>query len=252
MRVLKTAIICSLILTGTLNSALSDSTDVSMDSGSKFLYDERTEASIPLTGGTTADGDGAVLQLGYYSNATIADNFAGTWIPLTGEGSLNTAIVMGSSPAESYNRTSIGDLTSQGAGNGEFFMSLVFVEGDPTSGNSFPQSNSTPLALRVYNGTTVASSTFYNVVSDDLWLWRGPATPPPARTISLDDPGLEWLSVTLGQPQNTAFHTTISVATVPEPRSFSLLCLGTLFLPLVRYRRCHQSNTNRLTRLRLQ
>ena len=194
-----------------------------MDSGTRVLFDQDISATNPLPGGTAADGDGAVLQLGYYSNATTSNNFSGTWVPLSGETSPNTAMLADSSPAEPYNRTSIGDLTANGAGDGTFALSFVFVEGSATSGNNLPPMSGVPLALRFYNNTTIASSTFFNVVSDDLWRWGGPGTPPPAVPISLDDPGLEWLSVALGQPQETAFHTTIAV---PEPGTFVLTLIG--------------------------
>ena len=40
-----------------------------------------------LSGGNpTVDHDGTVVQLGYHSAATVGNEFAGTWIPLTGEG----------------------------------------------------------------------------------------------------------------------------------------------------------------------
>jgi hypothetical protein len=130
-------------------------------------------------------------------------------------------------------------MTLNGGGDGSFFLSLNFVAGNATSGNSFPSSASVPLALRFYNGTTVANSTFYNVVSDDLWLWKSPITPPSNVTISLDDTGLEWLSVFLGQNANTAFHTTISIAAVPEVSTVTcaLLCVGGLGLHAIRRRR---------------
>src|SRR5689334_5507966 len=113
-------------------------------------------------------------------------------------------------------------------------MSLVFFQDSATSGNDLPQSNSIPLTVRFYNSTSIESSTFFNAVSDDLWRWKGPATPPPVTTISLDDPGLEWLSVTLGQAQETAFHTTIAV---PEPGMAALVGYGATIVILIAVRR---------------
>src|ERR1043166_480175 len=81
-------------------------TTVNMDSGGHTLSDQN---SVLLTSGTSADGNGAVLRLGYYDNATLANPFAGIFIPLTGEGSLNTAPIPNSTPSpEPMNKTSIG------------------------------------------------------------------------------------------------------------------------------------------------
>jgi hypothetical protein len=201
-----------------------DATRVTLDSGGngEQVFDQN---NVTLTAGTSADGDGAVLQLGYYSGASTGNNFAGTWIALSGEGSLNTATVTGSSPAIGYNETSIGDITAEGAGPGQFALTLDFVSGSATSGNSLPSSTTIPLSVRFYNGTTIANSTHYNVVSNDLWLWENPTTPPNVINISLGDLGLEWESIVVyGQAANSEFHTTIPV---PEPSTIFIAALST-------------------------
>ena len=223
-------------------AAYADETTVSFDSGSHMIYDQNTAAMNPLSGGTALNGNGDVLQLGYYDGATTANNFAGNWVPLSGEGSLNTAVVPNQgSPTplptgETYNQTSIGDVTANGAGNGTFAISLDFVVGNALSGNSLPPSTTIPLALRFYNGTSIATSTSYNVVSDDLWLWKTPNTPPVNVTISLEDPNLDWLSVDLGEGANTPFHTTIPV---PEPTTVAAaaVCAVSLIISALRRRR---------------
>ena len=183
-----------------------------------------------------------MLQLGYYDGASVLNNFAGTWVPLSGLTSLNTAVIPGGASVnpsgETYNQTSIGDMTANGAGNGTFGISLNFVAGSATSGNSLPQSSTIPLALRFYNSTSIASSTFYNVVSDDLWVWMTPATPPNVVNISLDNIGLEWLSIAQGQAANSAFHTTISITAVPEVSTYvsAFLCAVMTTVHLVRRR----------------
>ncbi|MEA3209356.1 MAG: hypothetical protein QOE70_2413 [Chthoniobacter sp.] len=203
---------------------------VNMDSGhsgSPAVFDQNVLLQNALSGGTNQDGNGCVLQLGYYSQATTANNFLGNWVPLTGEGSANNGgIVPGSSPAKTYDKTSVGDVTVNGAANGTFASSgLTFVSGSAT-GRSLPASTTIPLAIRLYNASTIASSTFYNVVSDDLWLWKDINSDPPPLpiNISLNDPGLEWLSIASGQAANTAFHTTM--LTVPEPGISGLLLAG--------------------------
>jgi hypothetical protein len=223
-----------LLLTGT--TLYAQTTTVSLDSGSVSVFNQ---ASTPLSGGSALiDGDGAVLQLGYYDAATTANNFAGNWVPLTGQTSANIAIVPGSSPAEPYNATSIGDTTANGGSDGTFFLSgLNFTVGDLTSGNSLPASNTIPLAIRFYNGTTIATSTFFNVVSDDLWLWKTPSTPAVNVALSLDDPNLEWLSIAQGQNANTAFHTTVTNTAIPEPSTIASLFIGASSLGLALIRR---------------
>jgi hypothetical protein len=231
----KIAITC-LCVAASLQALRADTTTVSFDSGTKTLFDQNTGAMNALTGGTSANGNGCVLQLGYYDGASIANNFLGNWVPLSGELSLNTAVIPGGASVnptgETYNHTSIGDMTANGAGNGTFAISLDFVMGSATSGNSLPSSTTIPLSIRFYNATTIGGSSFYNVVSDDLWLWKTPATPPAVVTISLDDLSLEWLSIAMGQNANTAFHTTVAV---PEPSTYALMLAGAVgFLALRR------------------
>src|ERR1700677_4333329 len=98
-----------------------------------------------LSGGSSSDGNGDVLELGYFSLATPTNLFSGTFIPLSGQGSANNATIAGSSPSETMNQTSIGDLNTNGAGNGTFALNLTFTVGSISSGNNLP-SVGTPLA----------------------------------------------------------------------------------------------------------
>jgi hypothetical protein len=207
-----------------------------LNSGDQSVLDQN---SSPLAAGPSGDGNGAVLQLGYYTGGSASNNFLGTWVPLSGETSLNTATIPGSAPPEQYNQTSIGDLTVSFAGPATFAMQLSFRPADPTSGNNLPSSTTIPLALRFYNNTTIASSTYYNVVSDDTWMWQPPAVPPSTVNISLNDPGLEWLSIAQGQAANTAFRTTIPLSQVPEPGTIAAGCAsaGALLVAAIRRRK---------------
>jgi hypothetical protein len=209
---------------------------------SSGTFTVKNQLGAVLSGGISGtDGDGAVIQIGYYSGATTGNNFLGTWVPLSGAGSLNTGgTVTGSSPAETFNKTSIGDTTISGGNDGKFGLQLAFVVGDAGTGNSLPGATTIPLSIRFYNASTIAGSTFFNVVSDDLWTWKTPATAPIV-TITLDHAGLEWLNGAA-----SAFMTTIPV---PEPTVTGLLFAGVAGLAIRRKRGCSSAaNPLRLRR----
>lgn len=206
-------------------------TQVNFDSGTQVMYNF---GGTLLSPGTAADGDGAVLQLGYYSGGTAAAPFTGTWHALTGAGSLNTGGNTGSGLA--FNTSSIGDIGGGAApsGSGVFGFSLVFDSAVAGTFNDLPGATTIPLAIKFYNGTSIAGSSYYNVVSNAGWLWQTPINPSPLPStinLSFDDPGLQWESIaTYGQSAASAFHTTI--VPIPEPDTiFSALpCLAALTL----------------------
>jgi len=230
----KTATFCAIsVAMGISGLHAQDSTRVSFDSGfggNPAVFNEDTSASIALSGGTAADGNGFVLQLGYYDGATTGNNFLGNFVVLAGQGSANTATVPGATIT--YNQISIGDLNGNGAGNGTFALTLDFVVGSATSGNNLPAAGR-PLSIRFFNGTSFGSASFFNAVSNDSWLWVAPATPQSVVAISLDDPGLEFLSIFLGQGAQSAFHTTVPI---PEPSTYALVIVGVLGATVARLR----------------
>jgi hypothetical protein len=151
----------------------------------------------PLTDGAIRSRDGAVLQLGYYDMATGETPFLGNWVALTGEGSHNVNRV-----------ASIGDGFD---GPGRFDISTFFVEGSPMAGNDLPRIG-TPLAIRFYDGTSLATALHFNAVSSPKWDWR----PIDGHMfIGLNDPGLTWQGGAA-----SAFRTTEAV---PEPSTLMLL-----------------------------
>jgi hypothetical protein len=187
------------------SSAFADQTTVNwLNTTAGRLYSDLAN-TILLSAGTGANGDGFVLQLGYYNLATTANNFLGTWVPLTGAGSANTA----------FNTTSFGD---NGFADGRFSFATTFVQGDGTSGNNLPSSTTIPLAIRFYDSNTVAGASSYGAVSDDAWLWQTPSFPGGTINISIDPgtSGLEWLGGGAG------YHTN---QTIPEPSSVALLAI---------------------------
>jgi hypothetical protein len=215
------------------------STTVTFDSGDFMIFDNATlhgGSDVALTGGNAnVDGDGTVLQLGYFTGATSAgNNFTGSWVPLSGQTSANNALVPGSDPGENYNQTSIGDRHNFFAGDGTFALSLTFTASDPNSGNSLPASG-TILSIRFYNNTTIGTSGFYNTVSNNSWTWTAPTDAGATIPISLNDTGLVWESIVLNsQAGSSAFHTTISA--IPEPSTYALMFMGALGMIVLRRR----------------
>ena len=178
----------------------------------------------PLTGGNlSVEGDGAVVQLGYFDSATLENPFGGNFIALTGIGGSNSA----------YSSTSIGDTLAflgDPAVAGYFAQEFLFEVGSPTSGVNLPAAGAM-LAIRFYNAPTIAASTHYNsVTSTDLaWKWVAPAFPTSPGAALLDSHALIW------QDAANPGATTIAV---PEPAAYAaLLGMATLGLVAMRRRR---------------
>ena len=186
-------------------------TTVSFDSGDFLLYSNAAKTT-PLSAGVAAvAGDGAMLQLGYYTQATTANPFAGTFISLAGQGSANVGL-------GTAGNISIGDAPADTDGTpGTFALTLSFVVGNATSGNNLPAAGQL-LAIQFYNGATRATSTLYNAVSNALWVFPAPANPPSTVNLSLNQNGLVYLG-----GAGTAFYTSQAV---PEPSSIILLSVG--------------------------
>lgn len=157
----------------------------------------------PLKTGTPADYDGARLQLGYYSMATLANPFAGSWMPLTGL-------------ASDLFPTSIGDKGN--LGRGLFSLSSSF---DAASPLNLP-TNNIPLSIRFYDSADPNTSAFFNAASNNVgaWNWLTPAEPQAVINISLSDSGIVWEG-----GSGSAFRTTINNI-VPEPASWAGLAVG--------------------------
>lgn len=152
----------------------------------------------PLNPGTSSDGDGSLLELGYFTAGTPLSPFSGSWIVLaTG---------------------SIGDQGVNAAGR--FSITTVLTEG------SFTQPLvGTPLAIRYYDGTSIAASTFYNtgVNTDGSGLWVSPSDPSSVIQLTLSKEGSQF------EDQPGGFRTSIAI---PEPGSalLALVSLGSLIL----------------------
>lgn len=160
--------------------------------------------SSPLSAGTSAPGDGTLLELGYYSSASVSNPFQGSWTVLatstTGDDGMNVA----------------GSFSTK---------SILGPSSDPLL------TTTTPLAIRFYDGTSVANSTYFNAVSNTSGAWNYivPTSPSPVISIVIDKTN----DVVFQDGGSGTFRT---VLPIPEPSMATLTMIGGLFA-LVRRRR---------------
>lgn len=193
------------------SGAFAATTTIAFDSGFTSLLYTSAAKTTPLTAGNAnTNHDGAILQLGYYTAATSTNPFSGTFIALTGPTSLNTAF-------SGINNTTIGDDYTQGAGDGNFAITLIFTAGSAASGNSLPAAGQI-LAMQFYNNTTIPTSTAYNVASNSAWTWATPqdGAAAPSLIYSFGNANTVWLG-----GASTAYYTSI-----PEPSSLVFGAIG--------------------------
>ena len=191
-------LLATLSVTGLVDAA-SIRVEWSNTAGAELL----TIGGSPLSSGSTDPGDGAILQLGYYTIGTPSNPFSGAWRPLTGPGS---------------NRpfgSAIGDKGIELPGR--FNLSNTYQTPAPTE--IFP-SPAAPLVVRFYNSSDFSSTSHFNAVSNELgsWNWISPTDPQTILNLTLSDPGLVWQ----GGP-DSAFRTTIPI---PEPVSGLLVAVA--------------------------
>lgn len=141
------------------------------------------DGTTRLNAGTTAAGDGAVLVLGYFTGATNAANFDGTWVPLTGP----------RSPHPSFGATSVGDnLAATSGASGYFSLQTDFDQANPATFQNIPAVG-TRLCVAIFNRATMAASTHCTIATNDAWRWKAPALFPDPVLINLQDANTQWL-----------------------------------------------------------
>ena len=195
---------------------------VNFDSGS---YDIRkANGTTLLTAGTAADGDGSVIQLGYFSAGTSATPFAGTWTPLTGKGGPNSA----------FANTSIGDTAGNANGAGTFAISITFDPAITGKNANLPATAGIPLGIRVYDNTATASGNYITISGAAAsWQWKLPADAPnnPVIALSLDDNQLRLENGTTAGatvPASPLANTFATTQAVPEPSALLLQSFAAL------------------------
>lgn len=178
----------------------------------------------PLNGaGTNANGDGFVLQLGYYTGATSVNPFLGTWVPVFGPGTSNSL----------FSTASMGDNVATTGTNDKFSFSGTITDSTPSTEIGIPAAGQI-MTIRYYNAASLASSTFFGAVSDPAWVWESPSSPPPTQGMSFrfyND------STAMYQGGATAPETNLSYSAVPEPASVSILAGGLALAAILRRRR---------------
>ena len=121
----------------------------------------------PLSSGWLGPGDGALLQLGYFDQATEANPFSGNWIVLT-----------------------FGTIGAKGdRGDGRFVLSR-------SSENFLPDvplpAVGTPLAIRFYDAPIGRTARFFNTVSNEQGRWNWRDAFDGTIRMTLRDPGAVW------------------------------------------------------------
>lgn len=168
---------------------------LSFDSGSFSLYEND---------GSTLLNDGDVVQFGYYTLATAEDPFAGSWVPLTGDGSANPSI------ATSINGAGFGPEFA-----GQFYWSGISLSATVPNGQI--------MAIRFYDSSNVASSTHFGAVASADAV-QGMLWPGPGNTIAFQagNTGTSWQGGNVGKT---------GLAAVPEPSAaFLILTFGGMLL----------------------
>ena len=221
-RILLASLVCCSLFTAYCDGAAF--VTLFVDSGS--TRELRNQSAAPLFGGSSGiDGDGAVVQIGYFTDATAGNNFGnGNFVPLSGEGSLFNV------------STTVGDSVNNGGDTGTLFSDALNIFAGLNGGANdglFPAVD-TPLSIRIFNNTTIAASTFYEAISNNLWKWKAPSETPPVVQLFLDSAGLVAKSGTNVAPTSANIQTNTQI--VPEPTSAALIMVGMLSLAARRRR----------------
>lgn len=193
--VMNSSIQCSLLLLS-LELAAPAATVVNIKTGTLAGVTLQNQAGTALDGGSVSNGDGTLLEFGYYFLGATATPFSGAWTPLTGPQS------------ESLIDTTIGDGWSGADGIFTFTFQLnLSLASLPADG--------TPLVMRYYDATNRASSMAFNAVANTDGTWNWNSTAFQINMSVGDEPGTIWQDGAA-----SAYRTTIPI---PEPSGILML-----------------------------
>ena len=176
----------------------------------------------PIFSGFSNNGDGCLVVLGYYDDASALDPFKGNWITLT-------------------QNTRIGDSSSgYGYTSGQFGFTTVFTKNsnkvivypsEParysttsqiTITDNTPQAGQ-PICIRFYDSDTILPTTRYNTVFGTNWKWPAFSSGVPKNTYlvitnssSFDTPNSTWNVGDIFEDSNYEFQTSIRAFTWTE------------------------------------
>lgn len=191
-------------------------------------------SGVALTqGSATLNTDGALVQLGYFDLANTSNNFAGTWVPLTGFGTAGKTTIGDSPDLTGLGDGRIGFTTTFHFGSNQHEVyDPVFDLGSYITQSQSPISLTNPpagqvLAIRFYDSNAGGA---YNTVSADNWQWVTPTDAGSTLLINVATSTLEW------QDPANAFRT--SILPIPEPSTSALLL--TTALAVYGYRRARR------------
>jgi hypothetical protein len=179
--------------------------------GSLTIYGPN--GTTPLAGAAGSNGGvGFVLQLGYYTGATSANAFLGTWVPVFGPGTSNSL----------FSTAGMGDdgATQETGTNDEFSFTGTVTSATASTEVGLPSPGQI-MSIRYYNATSLAASTYFGAISDpsggSAWLWQPPVASPSVadNTYSFADTGVVY-QTGVGEPET-------NVSFVPEPTALSLI-----------------------------
>ena len=127
----------------------------------------------PITAGeATANQDGGLIQLGYFSEATAENPFAGDWIPLSNGPHFGDSATLSGSQAGTFQasiiyleNSPIATVYPADTGEYQVLSSLTITANDPVFGK--------PLAIRYFDRSTIEPGVKYNTIADPAWQWGG-------------------------------------------------------------------------------
>ena len=149
----------------------------------------------PLAPGLTdVNGDGAIIELGYFTQATPSNLFSGEWVSLTHGTTIGDSSTLNDIAPGSFQFSSLFEVGSDTVRifpdwPGEFLAvaNTPIEQNNPAFGRL--------LAMRFYNTSTVIGGARYNTMSHPSWLWSNPGNPVPFPIIfevQADDSQLEF------------------------------------------------------------
>jgi PEP-CTERM motif len=162
--------------------------------------------------GSAADGDGFVLQLGYYSAATAVDPFAGTWTPVFGPGTTNSL----------FSSAGMGDGKATTGTDDRFFFTGTIDTANASTTVGIPASGQI-MSIRYYNAASLDSATFFGAASNSTWIWTSPGIAPAPMSFNINQSGTVFQAAS-GSPAPMVPQTNIMA--VPEPSTWALIGFG--------------------------